>query len=559
MIREPRSRTTPGTAHATVAAELAPDGTITRGNSALRAARRARPGRHGVRRARSSRRSARRSSAGSPSAERELDSRDVRVRVRTARGSASDRRRVAAARRRRRCCWSPSRPAASRSGSSRRCSSSTTSSSSRIASWCASARSCAAPPSASATWRRSPPPGWPNLRLDDLLAEVLRLIARAVGSRARGAPAARRDGDELVGARRGRASQGVALDGDPRAGRRGRGRRDRRRRRDAADRADLVQRRGPQRVSARDLALDGRRAAVARRRGDRRPARQLGRAGPLRRGRPARCWSPAAERAALAIGRARVDRARAPDRRDAAARRCCPTCCPSVDGLELAARFAPGAGVEVGGDWYDAMPLPSGELAVVIGDVAARGCRAATLMGELRAGLRAYADRGRRPGRDARAAQPARRALRPHGDRGAAACCEPATGRGPEFSSAGSPAAAEARRRAARGSCAGGASRAAAGLRRGGRAGRPAAAGARRPARCSTPTGWWSAGRRSIDDGLERLRAAAEAFDGYARRAVRPPDGVDARERPGTRDVSARPRAERRVAALRRGRPSGRA
>ena len=46
---------------------------------------------------------------------------------------------------------------------------------------------------------------------------------------------------------------------------------------------------------------------------------------------------------------------------------------PVVEGLQLAARFAAGAGVEVGGDWYDALRIPSGELAVVIGDVAGKG------------------------------------------------------------------------------------------------------------------------------------------------------------------------------------------
>jgi serine phosphatase RsbU (regulator of sigma subunit) len=43
------------------------------------------------------------------------------------------------------------------------------------------------------------------------------------------------------------------------------------------------------------------------------------------------------------------------------------------------------------------VPLPTGELAVVIGDVAGKGLRAATLMGELRAGLRAYAIEGGGP------------------------------------------------------------------------------------------------------------------------------------------------------------------
>jgi len=105
---------------------------------------------------------------------------------------------------------------------------------------------------------------------------------------------------------------------------------------------------------------------------------------------------PAAERAALAIGRARVVER---ERRIAETlqRSLLPDVLPSIDGLQLAARFEPGAGVEVGGDWYDALPLPSGDLAVVIGDVAGKGLRAATLMGELRSGLRAYAIEGGGP------------------------------------------------------------------------------------------------------------------------------------------------------------------
>jgi len=105
---------------------------------------------------------------------------------------------------------------------------------------------------------------------------------------------------------------------------------------------------------------------------------------------------PAAERAALAIGRARIVER---ERRIAETlqRSLLPDTLPEIDGLELAARFLPGAGVEVGGDWYDAIPLPSGELAIVIGDVAVKGLRAATLMGELRSGLRAYAIEGGGP------------------------------------------------------------------------------------------------------------------------------------------------------------------
>ena len=65
---------------------------------------------------------------------------------------------------------------------------------------------------------------------------------------------------------------------------------------------------------------------------------------------------------------------------------------PSIPGLQLAARFVPGGtGVEVGGDWYDVLELESGRIGVAIGDVAGRGVQAASLMGQLRNALRAYA------------------------------------------------------------------------------------------------------------------------------------------------------------------------
>lgn len=65
---------------------------------------------------------------------------------------------------------------------------------------------------------------------------------------------------------------------------------------------------------------------------------------------------------------------------------------PDVDGLELAAVYHPAhAGDQVGGDWYDAFPLSDGGTALVIGDVAGHDITAATVMGQLRSMLRAYA------------------------------------------------------------------------------------------------------------------------------------------------------------------------
>ncbi len=69
-----------------------------------------------------------------------------------------------------------------------------------------------------------------------------------------------------------------------------------------------------------------------------------------------------------------------------------PTELPDARGIELAARFRPGAAeADVGGDWYDAFALPDGRLVLVVGDVMGKGVIAAAGMGRLRAALRALA------------------------------------------------------------------------------------------------------------------------------------------------------------------------
>lgn len=67
-----------------------------------------------------------------------------------------------------------------------------------------------------------------------------------------------------------------------------------------------------------------------------------------------------------------------------------PSALPMVPGAELAARYVAGRGV-IGGDWYDVFTLPSGELCVVMGDVAGSGLPAGVIMGRMRSALRAYA------------------------------------------------------------------------------------------------------------------------------------------------------------------------
>ncbi|WST73650.1 SpoIIE family protein phosphatase [Streptomyces sp. NBC_01136] len=71
---------------------------------------------------------------------------------------------------------------------------------------------------------------------------------------------------------------------------------------------------------------------------------------------------------------------------------------PRLPGAVAVARYLPTtAGLEVGGDWYDVIPLPDNHVALVIGDVQGHNAQAATLMGQMRTALRAYAVEGHPP------------------------------------------------------------------------------------------------------------------------------------------------------------------
>ncbi|MEA2144017.1 MAG: hypothetical protein QOI64_2447, partial [Solirubrobacteraceae bacterium] len=97
----------------------------------------------------------------------------------------------------------------------------------------------------------------------------------------------------------------------------------------------------------------------------------------------------AADRAGLAIGRTRLYER---ERRIAQElqRSLLPKRLPDVAGVALGARYEPGEnGTAVGGDWYDAIALPSGRVAIAIGDVVGRGIEAASTMGQMRSALRA--------------------------------------------------------------------------------------------------------------------------------------------------------------------------
>ncbi|PZG16349.1 ATP-binding SpoIIE family protein phosphatase [Nonomuraea aridisoli] len=83
-----------------------------------------------------------------------------------------------------------------------------------------------------------------------------------------------------------------------------------------------------------------------------------------------------------------------------------PRALPQLDGLQIAVRYYPaaplashGQGIQtqVGGDWYDVIPLSAGRVGIVIGDVEGRGAKAAAIMGQLRAALRAFAQDDKSP------------------------------------------------------------------------------------------------------------------------------------------------------------------
>lgn len=63
---------------------------------------------------------------------------------------------------------------------------------------------------------------------------------------------------------------------------------------------------------------------------------------------------------------------------------------PDVAGWELAAHYSPSGRTQVGGDFYDAVPLPDGRLVLFVGDVMGRGVGAAAAMAQMRSAIRAY-------------------------------------------------------------------------------------------------------------------------------------------------------------------------
>ncbi|MFI8100674.1 SpoIIE family protein phosphatase [Streptomyces sp. NPDC086023] len=71
---------------------------------------------------------------------------------------------------------------------------------------------------------------------------------------------------------------------------------------------------------------------------------------------------------------------------------------PTVPGAQIAVRYRSARmGRDIGGDWYDVIPLPGGRVGAVIGDVQGHDTHAAAVMGQLRIVLRAYASEGHAP------------------------------------------------------------------------------------------------------------------------------------------------------------------
>jgi serine phosphatase RsbU (regulator of sigma subunit) len=113
---------------------------------------------------------------------------------------------------------------------------------------------------------------------------------------------------------------------------------------------------------------------------------------------------------------------------------------PPVAGLEIAYRYQPAsAAAEIGGDWFDVIPLEGGQVALVVGDVTGHGIRAAAIMGQLRTTTAALARTGCPPGQIMRQLSGL---LAAHGEEAGASCLyavyDPATRRA-RLASAGHP------------------------------------------------------------------------------------------------------------------------
>ncbi len=132
-----------------------------------------------------------------------------------------------------------------------------------------------------------------------------------------------------------------------------------------------------------------------------------------------RLVSDLAERAAV-----HIDNARLYTREHHAAvtlqRSLLPRDIPQVAGLDIAYRYQPASrAAEIGGDWFDVIPLDHGQVALVVGDVTGHGIHAAAIMGQLRTTTAALARQGCPPDQIMRQLNAV---VTAHGDEAGATC-----------------------------------------------------------------------------------------------------------------------------------------
>ncbi|BBA98766.1 hypothetical protein RVR_5088 [Actinacidiphila reveromycinica] len=109
--------------------------------------------------------------------------------------------------------------------------------------------------------------------------------------------------------------------------------------------------------------------------------------GPGRRPFDVRDAATAAE--VVARGAVHIDNARLHHQESRAAatlqRSMMPTRPPRIPGVRIAHHYMPGdRQAQVGGDWFDAIQLPGGRVALIVGDVMGHGLQAAAVMGQFR-------------------------------------------------------------------------------------------------------------------------------------------------------------------------------
>jgi hypothetical protein len=98
-----------------------------------------------------------------------------------------------------------------------------------------------------------------------------------------------------------------------------------------------------------------------------------------------------ADQAALSVRKAQLYQREA-RMADALQRSMLPTRPPTLPGVEIAYRYLPAnPAAQVGGDWFEAIPLPGSRVAFVVGDVMGHGIRSAAAMGQLRTAVRTLA------------------------------------------------------------------------------------------------------------------------------------------------------------------------